>query len=357
MNKLMKRITSLSATLLLAVSAGMFVLSGTAKAIPWDPNTTGLNHPGFNIFTGVPDVGNEADFVRGHVAGSSTPYVDPVNDACANGTEFGIRVYVHNAANQTLNNNGTGPGVAKNTKVRVSLPATTANPITGVITANNAATDTDTLTINCSGEDMQLTYVNNSAIQQHIDGSTNPLSNDIVTSGALIGTKQPNGDVWGCFNQRVLVFLKVKVVKKEVPKLPAVCKDIVVETKDGRVATVKSVAFNSNDATVNKVRINWGDGTIEEFNNGDFPKSHTYKEDGTFNIRATLLTNKGEVSSSDCVHTVTFKSKKPVTPPEQPKVLVSTGAGTTGLAAGAFIGTSVLGTVLHRRWTLKKAIK
>src|SRR5882672_9495665 len=126
MNKIFTRIAGTAAALLLAVGTTLVVFNSTTNAIPFTPGMAGTNHPVFNSFTGVPSYGNEPDFVTGRVSGSAASFGDPVNDACTNGTQYSVRVYVHNNAYDSLNNNGSGPGVAHNTKVKVTIPGTTA---------------------------------------------------------------------------------------------------------------------------------------------------------------------------------------------------------------------------------------
>lgn len=346
MKKLIKRLTSLFAVAILVLSASAIVFSGKAHAIPYTPGgVPGLDHPAFNVYTGVPSYGNEADFLTGHVAGSSNPYTDPVNDACANGTQFGVRVYVHNGANQDLNKNGTGPAVAHNTKVKVSVPGTTASNLVGTISASNAASVSDTLKINCNGKTMQLSYVTGSAIQQRMDGSTTPLSDSIVTTGAPVGTKTPNGDMWGCFEQRVLVFLKVKVTETPKPPVEKFACTIGNFEIDGR--TVKlTIAPKVQNVTVVAYDVNWGDGSE---NSTTATSSHTYTKDGTFKITAKFQVRKANgqtewVTSEECNKSVTFS---PTTPQVKPTHLINTGAGSI---VGIFAATTAAGAFLHRKW-------
>lgn len=347
MKKLIKQITALTAAAVVVLGVALVTLSGSAKAIPWSQGTTGLDHPGFNVFTGVPDVGNESDFMRGRVSGSSNPFTDPVNDSCADNTQYSVRIYVHNGANQTLNNNGTGPGVAHNTKVKVGVPSTTASNITGTISASNAASVNDTLTINCNGKTMQLSYVTGSAIQQHMDGTTDPLSDSIVTTGAPIGTKSPNGDMWGCFEQRVLVFLKVQV--KEVPPTSSgECKVADLQTFDNRKVKV-TVQGQVTNAQIVGYEIDFGDGTKSNQQTAE----HTYAADGTYNIvtRVQVKFADGHTewkTAEACKKQVTFS---PNQPPVVPPVLPDTGAGDV---VGIFAGVSILGAVLHRLYLARR---
>ena len=347
MKNLIKRIITATTATLVAAGMSAVIFSGSANAIVWTPNTTGLDHPGFNVFTGVPGVGDESDFVRGRVSGSSNDFSDPVNDACADGTQYSVRVYVHNGANQTLNNNGTGPGVAHDTKVKVNIPALTSDKITGTISASNAATVNDTLAINCNGSAMELSYVSGSAIEQRIDGSTSPLGDNIVSSGALIGTKTPNGDVWGCFEQRVIVYLKVKVSKPAPTVSKGECKVTDVKVFDNRKVRV-SITGKTTNATIVGYLTDFGDGSTS----GNQTSEHQYAKDGTFKIVSKVQVKFADghtewLTSEACNRTVTFKPGEPpvVVPPVTPTTLPSTGPGDI---VGIFAATTVAGALVHR---------
>lgn len=217
-NKLIKKI-ALTTSLVLVTAVLAAVAVKPALAIPYEGDATpGLSYPAFNVYTGTPSVGDEADFFKGKVETDST-YVSDVSSACAAGTRFSLRVYVHNAANQNLNENGNGPGVAHNTKVRVSLPSNEATSFTNsaVITSSNASSVSDSMTIDCNGRKVALEYVAGTAKQFTVPGGTQSLSDSIVTTGAPIGTNSPNGDVWGCWDQRVWVTLVVTVKESPTP--------------------------------------------------------------------------------------------------------------------------------------------
>lgn len=348
--KLKKILASAAASTLVVLGASLFVLAPTVKAIPWTPDATGLDKPGFNVFTGVPNYGNESDFMRGRVSGSSAAFTDPVNDACATGTQYSIQMYVHNAANQTLNNNGTGPGVAHDTTVKVGVPSTTANKITGTISASNASAVNDTLTINCNGKTMQLAFVKDSAIQQRMDGSTAPLSNDIVTTGARIDSHGVSGDVWGCFDQRVIVYLKVEV--KEVPTPPVSageCKVVNMKTLGGRKIEVSVSGITSGGATITGYEINWGDGS----KSNKQTDTHEYAADGKYDITTRVQVKYADgrtewKGAPSCNTSVTFKpGQPPVVPPVTPPATVLPVTG-PGSVAGIFAAVSAAGAVAYR---------
>lgn len=348
MKNIIRRIVSTATATLVVASASLFILGGTAHAIAWTPTATGLDHPGFNVFTGVPGYGDESDFLTGRVSGSSAAFADPVNDACVDSTQYSVRVYVHNGANQTLNNNGTGPGVAHDTKVKVGVPSTTASKITGTISASNAPSVNDTLTINCNGKTMQLSYVAGSAIEQRMDGSTSPLSDSIVTTGAPIGTNEVNGDMWGCFDQRVLVFLKVQV--KEVPSVPSTgsCKAVGITTDNDSRKVTASVTGEVSNAQIVGYQIDFGDGTVVNQQTA----THTYAKDGTYTIVSRVQVKFADghtewLTAVACTKQVTFKNNVPVTPPVTPPatVLPNTGAGDI---LGIFAATTIAGAFVHR---------
>lgn len=365
MNKIFKRTTGIAAALLLTVATVATALTGSTSAIPYTPGATGTDHPSFNNFTGVPGYGDEHDFVTGRVSGSSAAFADPVNDPCTDGRQYSVRVYIHNNANQTLNNGGNGPGVAHNTKVRVALPSTTNGKITGTISASNASTVSDNLTIHCTnGKTMTMSYVAGSAIQQKINGATAPLSDSIVTTGAPIGTQSPNGDMWGCFEQRVLVYLKVQV--KETPPPPPVvntsCDLFRITASSDRKVTVSQFKYTAKNTSFKNAVINWGDNSSDSYTDSSkvVGSMHQYASTGTYTLRATVnFANGDSKTSANCVQRVTFTPNQPpeiIVPPttttevtpsetEAPSELVNTGPGET---AAMFAIVSAIGTLGYR---------
>lgn len=221
--KFTSKIKKLTSAALAAGLVSAFALAATASAIPYSGTTTpGLNYPAFNVYTGTPSVGDESDFLRGKEE-ASTGYINDVNSACTNGTRYTVRVYVHNAADQNKNDGGNGPSVAKNSQVKVNLPAsTTASSfsLSSVVSASNATAVSDSMTINCGGKTVALSYVSGSAKQFTVPGGTQALNDSIVAGGAPIGTQSPNGDVWGCWDQRVWVTLTLEVKDVVVPTTP-----------------------------------------------------------------------------------------------------------------------------------------
>lgn len=303
-----------------AVLLGMLIgyLSTTTSAIPYQgEDTQPVPNPAFNVYTGVPDEGNEADFFKGKVAGSTAPSVDNVVSTCETGKRFQLRVYVHNGASDLENGNGNGPSVAKNTKVRVALPTNDSSEFVpkATISSTNAANVSDTMTITCSdGRVVTLSYVAGTAKQFTVPGGTQSISDSIVTTGAPIGTVTPNGDVWGCWDQRVWVTLIVEVT--EVPPVlhAAVCDALLTTMLSRNQIRVDDVEFTTNDAVIENIVISYGDNTSETVSPNAFPlEPHTYGNPGTYTIRAvlnTILDGKAqEITSPDCVTKFTVEPK------------------------------------------------
>ena len=341
-----------------------FVVAPSAKAIPYGNDAPPTPTPTFNAYTGVPDVGNESDFFRVRVDGDSAEPVSDLSSSCELGKKFQYRVYVHNGASQYNNANGSGPSVAKDTKVKVALPGNEASSFTSTatISSSNAATVSDIATIQCNdGRLVKLSYVAGSAQQYNPGSGVQPLSDSIVTTGAPIGTMGPDGNMYGCWEQRVWVRLVVEV--KEAPKPPVTpeytCKatDVVVNDAKTRKITVTVNGTATNGATIVGYEINWGDGSKSDKQTD----THTYAKDGTYNIKGRVQVKlpTGEivwVDSPNCNKTVKFdngKSVTPVTPvtPEVPTTLPDTGAGDIISIFGA---TTAAGATAHHVFTRRK---
>lgn len=344
------------ATAIVATIVSVSAFGGSAAAIPYaGDNTQPTATPTFNAYTGVPSVGDESDFLRGKVS-TGTGYVNDVKDACANGSRYTLRVYVHNGASDQKNDNGNGSSVAKNTKAKVALPTTAASKLTlnSSITASNAATATDGMTIDCGTKKVTLNYVAGSAKQYTKVGGTVPLNDSIATTGAPIGTVTPNGDVWGCWDQRVWILLTVEVKDvvetpkpvetKPVEKAP-VCEEIAIVRKD-RTYTVTAVKTTLNGAKITDMKINFGEGGPKDAKN--LPVAHTYVKDGTYTIKAVVTTDKNTMDMTKCAQVVNITT--PIVPinqvtPQQPTRLVDAGPASL---AGIFAAAVAAGTIGHR---------
>jgi len=347
------------------LAASFMLVSGVAHAITTIPyngdQTVASPVPAFNVFTGVPaPVGNEPDFLRARVPVNGDPqdpttqYSDPLNTSCTDGQVIELRVYVHNGASADANNNGTGPSIAHNSIVKVSIPGDEATSFMpqATISASNAETVSDGVTINCGGQQVKLNYVNGSASQFSLGSGVSALPDSIVSSGALIHSEKVPGDVWGCWNERVYVVLEVKVQVIPPKPIPAACTLLSITQPADHKVTVNSVTFTANDATVSGIAIDFGDGTNQTVQPNQFPISHTYTGDTSRTITATILTNLGNETSAACMKPVSFTSTPtpPVVPPSVTS-LVNTGPGNV---IGIFAATSLVGAFLHRKWTLRR---
>jgi hypothetical protein len=172
------------------------------------------------------------------------------------------------------------------------------------------------------------------------------LSDSIVTTGAAIGTNAPNGDVWGCWDQRVWVTLVVDV--QEAPSTGE-CKVANLETFEDRRVKV-NVNGTVDNAQIIGYEIDFGDGTKSNQQSAE----HTYAADGTFTIVTKVQVKFADghtewKTAEACTKQVTFK---PGQPPVVPTVLPDTGAGDM---FGIFAGVTAAGAFLHRRFLSGKA--
>lgn len=314
-NKMKALFVSL-AVIVLALFIGF--LTARSSAIPYEGEATQPSPvPAFNVYTGVPDVGNESEFFYGKVDGSTADSVKDVRANCETGTRFALRIYVHNGASQHNNGDGNGPSVAKDTKVKVVVPGSEASSFVpeATISASNASSISDTLTITCTnGKKVTMKYVAGTAQQYNPLSGVQAVSDSIVTSGAPIGTFSPNGDLWGCWDQRVWVRLIVEVT--EVPKVfvPAVCDALLYTLLASNQVRIDDVRYTLNDATLNNITLSYGDGTTETVTAGQFPRQpHTYAQEGTYTLRATLNTTfRGQpssVTSENCEKKIKIEKK------------------------------------------------
>lgn len=187
----------------------------------WSPTVEGFDHVQFNSFTGVTGVGDERDFLRGVQVGRDGTWMDPVNGVSQD-AEVEAKVYIHNNADATLNDQPGNPGVAKNVTVRVALPTGSkqSQQVTSYIKADNANPGEISDTLDMTGENsgfFELAFVPGSAKWSH-DGAVVALSP--AQEAALISTGVNLGDQKGCFQyvQEVTFRMKVKMPHYTVQK-------------------------------------------------------------------------------------------------------------------------------------------
>lgn len=176
-----------------------------------DINTKGFDHVAFNSMTGVPNVGDERNFLNAKVSGVGDSFQDPLTGLKA-GDEILMRVYVDN--NADTSKNADGSGVARNTRIRVELPTATSKslPVKAFVSADNAQPQIveDDATIS-SAAPMSLQYETDSAtiVSNYQD---KPISDDVVKGGVLIGDDNLNGDQRAGIDRTSLVTFKLRVV-------------------------------------------------------------------------------------------------------------------------------------------------
>jgi hypothetical protein len=240
-----------------AVVFSLMLTTSFASALPYTGTTTEASPvPAFNVFTATS--GNpipapapsdsEANFLEARVpvngdgaTDSTTPFTESsLSTACTDGEVIQFRVYVHNGADAANNDNGNGPSIAHNTQVEVTIPgsqSTTFEP-EATISASNAATVSDTYTVDCtSSQAVELQYIPGSAEQYSVaTNAVTALPDTIVTTGSLIQSDTVPGDVWACWQERVLVELSVKVVIPPTPPVtPPTTPPVLVNTGPGNV--------------------------------------------------------------------------------------------------------------------------
>lgn len=219
----MKSLISRLSKKVIASLAAITALVGIATVVSaWSPErpTYTIEEPAphvtFNSITNNPNEGDERPFFE--VKDATNTETDGFSNRAEveNGQELLLRVYVHNNASSSLNGeNFDGPGVAKNTQVRVHLPTATDNALraNAYISADNAQPKVVADTVDFVGNSkFNLAYVPGSAVAYtNAVPSGIKLSDNIVKDGAPVGYEAANGIVPGCFEYDMIVTLKVKV--------------------------------------------------------------------------------------------------------------------------------------------------
>ncbi len=311
--------------------------------------------PYFNTYTGVDGVGNEADFLR--IKQADGTKVDTIEQCSGDVT---LWMYVHNNSPDQNNDNpatpGTldGVGVAKNTRVKVSIPGDTTNnhTITGQISADNArATVTDTTSITCAGKKVKLEYVSTDPVFTTAPGGYTLKGSIVSAEGAQLGYN--GGILPGCWNYRAWITLKVRIVPEVPPVQSLSCTNAVLTYTDKakRIVSVKVNGAATNGASISGYQINFGDGTVVNQQTA----THTYAKDGNYNIvtrvLGTLNDKSADVTSANCAVVASFNTTPPpvVTPPTE---IPNTGAGSL---VGAFVAATLAGTFGYRFWMVRKS--
>lgn len=225
-----------------------------------------MTGPVFNSFTNTPFYGDERAFLDGRRTDQAiSAHKDKIEDVTQGSREVVLRTYIHNNANQDTNNT---VGVAKDTKVRVTLPTATASVLRArsYISASNATMVEDTADM-LGSQQFNVEYIPGSAILRRGNTTQYPLSDSIVTTGALVGDKQMNGSFPGCFDYAAFVEVRVRIkvatsdlnISKQVRKhvegqtgnwkesvsvTPGTKVDYLINTKNNGTATLSDVTIS-----------------------------------------------------------------------------------------------------------------
>ena len=165
----------------------------------------------FNSFTNG-KIGDERNFVGAKVAGANVDTWNANEINVKDGETYTIRLYVHN------NNLYGTKNIAKDVKATFSLPTAVAkeHTIVGYLDSSNATPTRyfDEVKL-VSSEDMYLKYVDGSARYVNADANGNnrefKLSDNVITTGALLGYDQMDGNIPGCFGFDGVVLIDVEV--------------------------------------------------------------------------------------------------------------------------------------------------
>lgn len=175
------------------------------------------DHVTFNSMTGTENYGDERNFVRiKEATAPNSTYSDDI--AMQPGKEYSVMVFFHNNAKTSLNSaENDYKGIAKNTKMRVQMPATVKAGekarITGFISADNAQPqEIWDEAYGSVSNNVALRYVPDSAVITS-NGAVNgqKMPETLYTTGAALGYDSLNGKLPGCNQYAGYVVFKVKV--------------------------------------------------------------------------------------------------------------------------------------------------
>lgn len=301
--------------------------------------------PIFNPYDNVAGQGDESDFVRVRKTGTQNAFSNNVNDACVDGQEVSVQVYIHNGASQDYNGtNFDGTAVARDTKLALTK---SSNNVNGKLSASNAPSLMDSANITCNGQPVEFEYVLGSALQTNSQGNV-PISNNVFSSnGTLIGFEGANGTLPACWEYVTIVYAKV-VIKK--PAEPVVKKQCVIADVKKLSRTSYQITANAEvqNATVTNYKFttkNSSGSTVDtkSVDTNALSQSYTVEQTtpGTYEVKAVITTDKG-VAAGDCSTTFTVE-KEPTTPSwscDYPKLVLNDRKATFSFVPTASNGAS-----------------
>lgn len=185
----------------------------------------GADHVTFNSFTNNSVVGDERPFFSGSLNNANVQDRIQVKD----GDVITLRAYVHNNADP--NKIGQAAAVAKNVKIKVSIPTVSQKDqnLVSFISAANATPGTVNDTMSLYGNDaFTVQYVAGSAVFDHKADGVNMISEKL--NDTIVGNGTYLGDMHGCFQYSGYVTLKVKVSMPTTPVTPPTTPSVTTPT-------------------------------------------------------------------------------------------------------------------------------
>jgi len=299
----------------------------------------------FNSITDNPQWGDERQLIKARDLNSPTTAYS-TSTQVTDGEDVVLAVFFHNNAASNLNLTAT------NTQVKFSLPGTSATILSpeAFISADNANPNQVFATADLTNSrPFTITYEPGTAklYTNYVNGIQ--VSDNVVTSGTLIGSGGTDGRVPGCAQFSGFVTIRVKVHVTPSPQVSFACTELDVTQIDRtrfdftahatvQNANVTSYAFtakNSGGSTVDTNTVNTSALSAVYHFNQSAP--------GTYTVSAVVNTDHGSTSASACTKQITVASVPP-TPTPPATVLPNTGAGDV---LGIFTGVSSLGAAGH----------
>lgn len=361
LHNLTQLITSLPIALV-AVLGVTFLMGGSADArTQWVSGGVGTTTtPVFNEFYDVPyGTGDEADFVRVRPnGGTNADYVSTLDATCNVGDSFDVRTYIHNGADPSFNDT---TAVARDTAVAMNVSsfgaAANSFTFTSSISASNAAGMTDQGVLNCA-DDVVLRLVPASVQVYSQDLGFYSADDSAVNGSMLIGSREAgSGDVYACWDDRIIVVYEVVVEAAPEPVTPVHACVNPTMAIIGRRTVFSFDAVAENGAVFDNAVVSYSaDGsqvhtdTQTSLNaNNQIDSEFTFASDArdiavdatlTFTVDGGTTVVTEECGDGDTLAAVTTPTTTP-----------ATGAGSM---AAMFAGLAAAGTVAHRALTLRK---
>ncbi|MDX1766202.1 MAG: PKD domain-containing protein, partial [Candidatus Saccharimonadales bacterium] len=226
--------------------------------------------PKFNIYDNTyvdgQYIGDESNFLRAGPVNDNFDVVNVYDPHSVCEGQADLWVYIHNGQTPGFNgDNYDGPGVAHDTRVKIGIPGVTAPTLTAnaLISASNADSEYDTVTINCGTHEIEMSYVPGTARGYSEARGNFAISDDIVSAnGVPIGSFADDGEVPGCWEYRVWVKITVDIEKYEEPE-PVVSCDALNSIFVDRDTRQLQAEASVENASVVSYDFDFGDGATE----------------------------------------------------------------------------------------------